>query len=313
MLLALSFGPLPAEAPSLWEKAHQHFGEIPAIKSSAPALVKLGRRLFFEPQLSLDGSQSCISCHDLQVFGADGRRFSPGVKGKRGRRNAPTVYHAAWHSSQFWDGRSPSLIDQATMPILDPLEMAMNDEAQVVARLQAIPSYRSAFAEAFPDPEIRLARVGEALAAFEEGLLTRSPFDRYLEGEQSALNDDQKRGLETFFDLGCQQCHAGPALGGQKFERPRGVDSESDLGRAEPTGRPEDRGKFKVPSLRNVSETAPYFHDGRYFQLDQALAAHAPAHISATQVSELVDFLKALRGELPQDYIQDPNPKVTPP
>lgn len=292
----------------LWERAREAFGGAPPVEVLEPARVELGRRLFYDPRLSLDRSVSCFSCHDLANFGDDGRRFSPGVGGQRGKRNAPSVYHAHWQFSQFWDGRSQTVETQAMEPILNPIEMAIPDPQVVVQRLQAIPEYRELFAQAFPrESKITLVLVGQALGSFERGLVTVSPLDHYLDGDRTALDDEQKRGMETFLRQGCAGCHRGPGLGGLDFRIPPGLEG-SDRGRGDFTHDPRDNGFFKVSSLRNVSETAPYFHDGSTFSLSEAVTRHGPRSISPTEVAQIVEFLGAVRGDIPREYIAAPVP-----
>jgi len=299
---------LQAQSDSLREKALQYFAPLPEPAVRSLAEIDLGRRLFYEKKLSLDESLNCQSCHNLEAFGDDGRRFSPGVGGKRGTRNSPTLYQAWRHTSQFWDGRRPDLESQAREPILNPVEMAMPSEAAVLERLRAEVGYQDLFARAFPGQAqpINLENLSKALAAFQRGLLTPAPWDRFLEGENSALNEDQKRGLETFLRAGCNHCHSGPALGGTRLERPPGLAPGQDRGVAELTGRSQDEYKFKVPGLRNVTQTAPYFHDGRHWNLEDALQEHAPRSLSQVQIKELIDFLGCLQGEMPLDYVRPP-------
>lgn len=308
-----------SETPPLQVLARKHFAPLPARMDAPgsqpqPAQIELGRRLFYETQLSMNNTQSCNTCHDLRFYGQDGRPTSPGAVRGRGKRNAPSVYTAAMHTAQFWDGRSPNVEDQARFPILNEIEMGMPNEALVEQRLRAIPEYRQLFARAFPQDKepLRWERLLQAIGAFERGLLARAPFDRYLEGDVSALDDRQLRGLEHFLRLGCVQCHQGPALGGgslHKIGHKRPFPCQ-DRGRAEATGKPEDEGVFKVPSLRNIGETAPYYHDGQVRKLEEAVRLmgqhELDVDLTPQQVMEICDFLLSLTGEIPTDYIKSP-------
>jgi cytochrome c peroxidase len=278
------------------------------------AKIALGRQLFFDPRLSQNRRLACAGCHDLRDFGADGRMVSLGHVGQRGRRNSPTVYNAAGFVAQFWDGRSPDVEDQSKQPILNPVEMAMPDAARVVGSLSAIPGYVAAFEDAFPAsrPAVTYENMALAIGVFERGLVTPGPFDRFLRGAD-ALSHEQTVGFRRFVELGCAGCHNGPALGGLTFEaigHIRPYPDESDLGRFEVTRAPVDRMRFRVPGLRNVAKTAPYYHDGSIAKLDEAvrsMGAHqlgielAPADLEA-----ILAFLDALTGVLPLEYVAEP-------
>ena len=277
---------------------------------TSPAKVELGRMLFHDPRLSVDGRMSCATCHDLANYGVDNQRLSPTRDGKTTARNTPTVYNSGAYSSQFWDGRAPTLEAQAIGPILNPDEMGLPDAKAAERILSGIPEYREAFARAFPEDEqpIRLSNVGKALAVFERELVSPSRFDRYLQGDMDALTAKERAGLDAFVLLGCATCHNGPALGGTRFAvfgQMLAVDDLEDVGRGEVTGSPTDRGAFKVPSLRNVARTAPYFHDGRTAELREAvrvMAHHQLARdLNDFEEGVLLAFLGSLTGELPAD------------
>src|SRR5262249_34692520 len=192
-----------------------------------------------------------------------------------GSRNTPSVYNAAGQFAEFWDGRSPTIEDQAVIPILNESEMGMLDEATVIAVLQAIPDYVRAFAVAYPEDRapITLAHVGESIGAFERGLVTTSRWDEFLGGRPDALTPLERRGLRVFLDSGCMVCHTGPQVGGTMFERVGVVEpwpNQRDPGRAGVTHAEVDRMVFKGPSLKNVAMTAPYFHDGSAATLEAA-------------------------------------------
>ena len=303
-----AFAPLPESVPS-------------EANPATPAKIELGWRLYYEKQLSADGSQSCNTCHLLDAFGADGEPVSTGITGAKGGRNAPTVYNAAGHIAQFWDGRSPDVEDQAKGPILNPIEMAMPSEEAVLERLATLPGYREAFQAAFPDEADPLTydNVGRAIGAFERQLLTPAPWDRFLEGDQTALTDAEKRGLNEFLGAGCQACHNGPYLGGRMFQR-MGVVTPwqgEDLGRFEVTQESADSMVFKVPSLRNIVQTSPYFNSGGVGTIDEAvelMARHQLGQeLTTDQITSILAFFGALTGQLPSQYAVAPAaPEGTP-
>lgn len=277
--------------------------------------VALGKSLFFEPRLSASGQLSCNSCHDLANFGDDGRRVSIGHMGETGTRNAPSVYNAAGYIAQFWDGRSPDVEDQARHPILNSVEMAAESEHAVVDRLRSIPEYGELFRRAFPDsPEpITYDNLVVAIGAFERTLVTPARFDEYLRGDDSALSEIELTGFRRFVDVGCAGCHNGPELGGYTFEKLGHIieyPAGQDVGRYAVTQRREDTMKFRVPGLRNVAETAPYFHDGSVSTLGEAVSLMA-RHQLGVQLSHadhrtIVAFLNALTGELPAHAVEPP-------
>ena len=322
-------GALPAQAPRVAAvrdeviinpRLLRRFQPLPAsfvsdVAAPDPARIELGRRLFFETRLSRDGDLSCNSCHELSAFGVDGEKTSAGHKGQRGSRNSPTVYNAAGAFAQFWDGRARDAEEQAKGPLLNPIEMAMVDGATVVAAVRAGPGYAQAFARAFPgdtDP-VTLHNVGKAIGAFERGLVTPGRWDRYLRGEKDALTNREKEGLKTFLDVGCMVCHTGPLLGGSMFERVGVVEpwpNQSDRGRAEITKNPGDAMMFKVPTLRNIAKTAPYFHDGSAATLPEAVQMmgrhQLGLELTPREIDAIVSWLESLTGELPSSYIARP-------
>ncbi|MDD3652090.1 cytochrome-c peroxidase [Immundisolibacter sp.] len=304
--------PLPSSAPQ------------PADNPSTPAKIELGRRLYFDPRLSADGTVSCNSCHDLDKGGVDGLPVSLGVTGKMGGRNAPTVWNAAFNSTQFWDGRAATLEEQAQGPVTNPVEMAMPGGEAVADRLKAIPDYLAAFARAFPDdPQPSLRNAGRAIAAFERTLITPgSAYDRHEQGDKTALSAQQQRGLATFTEVGCVACHSGPAFNGPQASLPPGTgfyqrfptytDSllvaryalDQDPGRYAVTHNEADRHMFKVPTLRNVALTAPYFHTGSVPTLPEAVRVMGKVQLdrdlTEQQVEDIVAFLGALTGPFPR-------------
>ncbi len=271
-------------------------------------LIELGKMLFYEPRLSKSGLISCNTCHNMATFGVDQLPVSIGHMWQKGPRNAPTVLNAALHSTQFWDGREPDVEAQAIMPILDPLEMAATED-HVLAVLESMPAYVEKFHLAFPDEENPLVyeNVGVAIGAFERILLTPSPFDRFLNGDDGALTAEQKEGLEVFMGAGCQSCHRGPALGGTLFtvfETPvERASGKSDPGRFDITGNPLDMHSFKVPSLLNIAKTYPYLHDGSVWSLSETIDIVASdmlgTEFTREENSLILAFLGSLTGEIP--------------
>ncbi|MET0403832.1 MAG: cytochrome c peroxidase [Cystobacter sp.] len=278
-----------------------------------PAKISLGRMLYFEHRLSKNQQLSCNSCHDLNRFGVDGKAFSTGHKNQLGGRNSPTVYNSGAHLSQFWDGRAATLEDQAKGPILNPVEMAMPSAEHVVETLKSIPGYVTAFQQTFPgeaDP-VTYDNMAKAIGAFERQLVTPSRFDKYLGGDNQALTHAEKAGLKTFLDQGCQQCHYGPALGGSLVRLGLVVPYPTkDQGRFDVTKKESDRMVFRVPTLRNVSKTAPYFHDGSISDLQSAVTLMSRhqlgKQLSETDAKQIVTFLDALTGEVPASYVTKP-------
>ncbi len=296
------FRPLPAAMPS------------PA-NPMTPARVALGRMLYYDARLSKDGDITCNTCHPLDKFGADGAPVSTGHRGQKGDRNSPTVYHAAGHFAQFWDGRARDVEEQAKGPILNPVEMAMPSEARVVEVLKSIPGYRDAFRRAFPgekDP-VTFDNLARAIGAFERGLVTPARWDRFLKGDSSALSCAEKAGFNKFVEAGCAACHSGPYVGGNAFQKLGMVKPwthSPDTGRHRVTRNPRDKMVFKTPSLRNIAKTAPYFHDGSVADLAGAIRLMAVyqtgKELSAGEIASIASWLDALTGEIPAAYIQPP-------
>ncbi|MBQ0929070.1 cytochrome-c peroxidase [Ideonella alba] len=293
--------PPPGPTPALPFQALQPLPPVPALPAER---VALGERLFHETRLSHDNSLSCASCHDLAHGGADARPVSLGVRGQPGQRNAPTVFNASLNFVQFWDGRAGSLREQAAGPVHNPVEMA-SSWPEVLDKLRADASYREAFASAYGGPPTA-EHIVDALASFEETLLTPdSPLDRFLRGEPGALDARQRAGLQRFIELGCVSCHQGVGIGGNMFQRFGVMEAPPpavarDSGRQAVTGREADRGVFKVPGLRNVALTAPYFHDASAATLEDAVRTMARVQLgqdmAAQDVDLIVAFLHALTG-----------------
>jgi cytochrome c peroxidase len=315
----------PAAAPAgsdraaVRAKASAVFGVLPDEASSASnpvtqERITLGRMLYYDPRLSKNQDVACNNCHLLDRFGVDGEPTSTGHKGQHGARNAPSVYNAALHTAQFWDGRAPNVEEQAKGPVLNPVEMAMPSEQAVVAVLQSIPGYAPLFAAAFPgdsDP-ITYDHMAMAIGAFERRLMTPSRFDAFLEGQDAALSDAEVAGLALFMDVGCITCHNGPPVGGLSFQKLGLVKPypTQDTGRLQVTHNEADREVFKVPSLRNVAKTAPYFHDGSLATLDAVIPVMAEHQLGRTltseQVQQIETFLRSLTGTVDEEYVKRP-------
>lgn len=270
------------------------------------ALIKLGKKLYLDPRLSVNDKISCNSCHSLNNFGVDNEATSPGHDGTRGDRNSPTTMNAALHIAQFWDGRAKNVEEQALGPILNPIEMGMPDKGAVVQKLKEIDEYKKLFAEAFSDEKspLNFENIGIAIGAFERTLLTPSRFDDFLKGDEEALSKREKRGLKRFISMGCATCHNGVVIGGNSYKKIGVVKpyETSDLGRYEVTKIESDKRAFKVPSLRNVTKTAPYFHDGSVETLDEAIRLMAKhqlgqGHVGHGMIRDIKAFLGALTAK----------------
>jgi cytochrome c peroxidase len=272
----------------------------------------LGEKLFFDPQLSKDGTVSCATCHDLNKGGDDGLQFSIGIGGKKGNINAPTVYNAVFNFRQFWDGRAEDLKAQVFGPIENPVEMG-HTMAQAVEKLKKNPIYLSEFTSIYPDG-ITQDNVADVIAEYEKTLITpNAPFDRYLRGEKDAISKDAKEGYGLFKSKGCIVCHNGINVGGNFYNK-FGVFKDANssaLGRYNITKKEEDKFVFKVPSLRNVTLTAPYMHDGRTASLKEAIEIMSEhqlgRYITEEEVRKIALFLKSLTGEIPQS-VKKKNP-----
>lgn len=282
------------------------FKPLPEVKVENPKKVALGKKLFFETALSKNDDVSCNSCHNLDTFGVDNLATSLGDKGQTGDRNSPTVYNASLHFAQFWDGRAKDVEEQALGPILNPVEMAMPDEASVVKKLKAKPEYLEAFTKAFSNEKepLTFKNIGNAIGAFERTLLTPSRFDEFLNGKEDALSEKEKVGMKTFVDTGCATCHNGVALGGAMYQKLGLVKpyETKDLGRFIVTKKESDKYFFKVPSLRNIEKTAPYFHDGSIKTLEEAIVIMANYQLGREledkKVEEIITFLKSTTGKI---------------
>ena len=282
---------------------------LPPVPTLGPAKVELGRRLFNEPRLSVNNTLSCASCHHLETGGADNKPFSLGFDGKPVAINTPSVFNASLNFKQFWNGRVDTLQAQIEQVVISPVEMG-SDWNTVVQNLSALPDYQTTFKQTYPDG-VTAANVQNALATYEQTLLTpNSRFDQYLLGNTEILTIQEKYGYQRFKDYGCIACHQGINIGGNMFQKfgvmgdyfkARGNPVEADLGRYLVTQDEEDRHVFKVPSLRNVAVTAPYFHDASAKTLEEAVDVMFKYQLGRNPNQEdkdlIVQFLKTLTGE----------------
>lgn len=308
--------PEPAEeAPRpLREVVGDVFEALPAEVNVNREKMLLGRRLFHDTRLSGDETVSCATCHSLATGGAEPRATSTGIRGQVGPINAPTVLNATFNFVQFWDGRAADLLEQAAGPVTNPIEMG-GDWAAILPRLRADADYARDFRAIYGEAGVTQANVLDAIVEYERFLVTPSRFDRWLGGDDSALTEDEQRGLRLFVTTGCTTCHRGRNIGGDSyqkmglvhdyFERRGGRITEADLGRFNVTHDEADRHKFKVPTLRNVALTGPYFHDGSERELAGAVRTMAYVQLgrelSDADTNAIVAFLRALNGEIPAD------------
>ena len=275
------------------------------------AKAALGYALYHDTRLSVDNTVSCATCHELQNAGVDNRQYSHGVNDQLGGVNAPTVYNAVYNFVQFWDGRAKTLADQAAGPPLNPVEMASESFDQIIAKLKADRKFAKAFTEVYPDG-LTEANITDAIEQFERTLITPdSPFDKWLRGDDDAITAEQLEGYELFKKYDCATCHAGPNLGGLTYElmglrrhyfAERGLElTNEDNGRFKETGVERDRHRFKVPGLRNIEHTWPYYHDGTRETLEEAVRDmglyQSGVNLSDYEVASITSFLKTLTGE----------------
>lgn len=298
-------------APALAElRVNEPIQPIEPAVITEPEKVQLGKKLFFDPRLSRSGFISCNSCHNLSMGGSDNLPSSIGHNWQEGPINSPTVLNSSMNVAQFWDGRAATLQEQAAGPISNPMEMA-STHVLALDVLRSIPQYREEFAGIYGSDEIDLNRVTDAIAAFEETLVTpNSPFDQWLKGDDEALNEAELAGYQTFKEIGCTACHNGPGVGGTTFQRmgvvePYVTDNPAE-GRVAVTGKDADRFSFKVPTLRNVELTYPYFHDGAYWELEEAVDLMARLQLGRelekADIDNMTAFLKSMTGDQP-DFV----------
>ena len=286
--------------------------EMQKLRPFTEEQVKLGHQLWYEPRLSKGNTVSCNSCHNLASAGVDNMPTSQGHKGQFGGRNSPTALNAALLGMQFWDGRAADVEEQAGGPLVNPVEMANDSQEAAAAKIAKIPEYQELFKTAFPeDGAVSFKNITTALGAFERTLLTPTRWDEYLKGNVSALSEQERKGVRAFMDNGCIACHSGVNLGGnsfQKFGLVKGPywkfieDPKRDKGRADVTKKTEDEFFFRVPGLRNVAKTYPYFHNGSVWELDKAVnimgMAQLGKELSKEDTDNIVAFLNTLSGSV---------------
>ena len=295
-------------------RANTLFAQLPKPEQTDTKIVQLGKKLYYETSISKNGKMSCNTCHDIKTYGVDNLATSPGHEGKFGNRNSPTTFNAGLHIAQFWDGRSPDLVDQAKGPVLNPVEMGMPDAKGVEEILKQNESYKQLFAEVFTgeNQPITFDNFAKAVAAFEKTLVTPAPFDAFLSGKADTLTTQQKEGLTLFIETGCIACHTGAGLGGNTFMKfglvkgPYWDFTHSklhDLGKGALTGNEADNAIFKSSSLRNIQKTGPYFHDGSVASLEEAVKLMAylqlGKELTPEQINSMVAFLGSLTGQIP--------------
>ncbi len=308
LLVAIIFSSLLIQTTS----AAEPISPLPQAPTYQMALAKLGKKLFFDPLLSLDKSLSCASCHNFTHGGAEPKPVSIGIKGQKGHMNAPTVLNVRYNFAQFWNGRVEDLEKQSLLPIQNPIEMGLSLPI-LVQRLNKQAEYTNEFKRVFKESPITSNQIAKALAEYQKALVTpNAKFDRYLRGEVK-LTQSEEKGYQLFKSLGCISCHNGQNIGGNSFQKigvitPYPYTKQQD-DRYQLTGRQEDKNRFKVPSLRNVALTAPYFHDGSIENLDSAIIAmgyyNLGLAITASQTKQISDFLHALTGEQPEIMTTD--------
>lgn len=329
-LLSVLLGLAVSTAQAADWQALPDVAPAPADNPTTPEKVELGRMLYLDPRFSSTGTVSCNSCHNVMLGGEDNRSVSMGVHGQTGGRSAPTVWNSGFSSSQFWDGRAATLEDQAKGPVTNPIEMGMSELEAAMDRVRDIPGYRPMFEKAFPgkDP-MTVANAAKAVAAYERTLITpNSAYDRYVKGDKQALTEQQVRGMQAFAGTGCTSCHSGAAFNGPSSKPGTGFfmkfptfqdgdyvkqyDLLKDTGRFSVTTNVADKHVWKVPTLRNIALTAPYFHNGSVKTLDEAVKVMAKTQLNRdltdSETADIVAFLDALSGPFPQQ----PMPQLPP-
>jgi len=309
----------------LMQNASSLFGALPESVEKPqnplnPDKIALGKMLYYDTRLSRSNTISCNSCHNLATYGVDNNVTAMGHGWRRGPVNSPTVLNAATEISQFWDGRAKDVEEQAMGPIMNPIEMGGpgKDAHKIgVERIGAIPEYVQLFKQAFPadSNEVTLENIGKAIGAFERTLITPSGFDSFMKGDPTALTQQQKNGLNEFINAGCVTCHTGPALGGKMYQKfglingPYWDYTKSDnrnKGRFNVTNNQNDLYVFKVPTLRNITHTYPYFHDGSVWDIHQAVrlmgVTQLDKNLTVQQVNDIVAFLNSLTGDVKAEW-----------
>lgn len=313
--LSVSFGD-----DTLLSQARRTFGTLPGILESeknriTPAKVRLGKILFYEPRISIDGTVSCSKCHPFSLYATDGLPKAIGNNCKINPRNSPTILNAAGQISAHWIGNRKDVEDQAMQSVTGPQSFGMPSNQAVEKKLRQIRGYETLFKEAFPDDNepVTVTNFALAIGAFERTLVMPSAFDAYLKSDSNALNAQEKKGLAKFMETGCSNCHSGPFVGGQMYMKFGLLDSywkytkstEIDDGRFSVTKLESDKYVFKVPMLRNISGTSPYFHDGSVESLEKAVLIMGKIQLgkdlSQEELGDIKAFLKSLTGKIPED------------
>ena len=302
-------------------RAGEPIRPIDAALEYDPAKAALGFELFHDTRLSVDNTVSCATCHALETAGVDNHRYSAGVGGQVGGVNAPTVYNAVYNFVQFWDGRAATLADQAAGPPLNPIEMASPSFEHIIAKLEADKNFARAFTAVYPDG-LTQANITDAIEQFERTLVTpNARFDKWLLGDDEAITAEELAGYELFKKYDCATCHVGYNLGGQSYElmglrrhyfAERGEElTVEDNGRFKETGLERDRHRFKVPGLRNIEHTWPYYHDGTRHTLEEAVydmgLYQSGVELTDEEVDLMVQFLLTLTGEYQGAPLTNPN------
>ena len=309
----------------LLEQAKQIFSPLPQVMLSEknpinPEKVKLGKMLFYETRISVDGTVSCARCHPIGLYAADGLKKSIGNNCRVNPRNTPTLFNAAGQISAHWIGNRADVEDQARQSVIGPPSFGMPSNEAVEARLKGIKGYKDLFKEAFPGESnpVTVDNFAKAVGTFERTLVTPSHFDSFLKGDIAALNEREKRGLRTYMQTGCIMCHSGPYAGGQVYQKSGIVEPYWKYTKSEPidegrfvvTKKDADKYVFKVPVLRNVAKTSPYFHDGSVNKLEDAVwimgKIQLGKDLNKSQLEEIVTFLKSLTGKIPEDVLKVP-------
>ncbi|MBE9568646.1 MAG: cytochrome-c peroxidase, partial [Proteobacteria bacterium] len=296
MTVAVGVSAISLPVAANWE-ALPDVAPAPENNPTTEAKVELGKMLYMDPRISSTGTVSCNSCHNIMEGGDDSRAVSMGVHGKTGGRSAPTVWNSAFYSVQFWDGRVDLLEDQAKGPITNPVEMGEPSHDVAMAKVKAIPGYAPYFEKAFGKDSMNIDNLAKAIAAFERTLITpNSAYDRYVKGDKKAMSAQQVKGMNTFADTGCASCHSGAAFNGPKMPIGQGFYAKfptfadasyekkyklsADKGREEATGKAADAHMFRVTTLRNITDTAPYFHNGSVNDLAEAVRLMAKVQLN---------------------------------
>ena len=325
MFCSLSLAVAAAPDDDLMKKAKEVLGPLPASMPSeqnpiTPEKVKLGKILFYESRISIDGTVSCAKCHPVSLYAVDGLRKAIGNNCKENPRNSPTIFNAASQISAHWIGNRTSVEDQARQSVTGPPAFGMPSNESAEKILKNMKEYVSLFKAAFPgekDP-VTIDNFAKAVGAFERTLMTPAPFDAFVKGDAKALTEKQKRGLKTFFETGCMACHFSPYVGGQMYQK-FGVfetygnytkSATIDEGRYAVTKNQADKYVFKVPVLRNVAMTPPYFHDGSVDRLEEAVRIMGKIQLlkdlSKEEVADITVFFDSLTGQIPDDVMRVP-------